>query len=124
MASLIALGHYALRVFVAHNARARVDLDVLTGFGVDEPGKSNVRQLPLARIVDSDCNDVVTLRENLQRMLDILGHKIRDEEDDRLLLESPREVIDNRNEVGSFPCGLERQQVAHDSKIGRASCRE
>ena len=69
----------------AHLGVARVHVDHGTGFGIDETSDADVRQVPFTRILDGDCHHVVSLREKLERALDLGSQEIRDQENDRFV---------------------------------------
>jgi hypothetical protein len=60
-------GH-ALRVSLAHVRTTRVNLERVACLGIHQPRDSYVRQIALARILDRNRDDVVSLRQDLQRM--------------------------------------------------------
>src|SRR6266436_5977748 len=110
------LGRCPTRVCLTNIGTAGVDLERITGFGINQPRDPNVRQIALARILHGDCHNVVPLRQDLQRMRDICFQKIGDDEYDRLLVEHFCDVIDRGHHVGSAPDRLEREEVANDSQ--------
>ena len=55
----------------AHRGVARVDVERLARLGIDEPHEPDVGQRALARILERHRDDVVPLREQLERTLDV-----------------------------------------------------
>jgi hypothetical protein len=116
MLARLPLGQHLLRVGFSYLRMAGVDLERLTGLGIDEARDPDIRKLSLARVLDRDRNDVVTLCEQLERMIDVCLEKVRDDEHDRVLVQHPRDIVDCRHHVRSPTDGLEGEQIADDAQ--------
>ena len=64
----------------------------------------------------SRSNDIVSLRENLERTLDVGSVEVRDQEDDRLLRQRARKVARDARDIGAFPSRLERENVSKNTQ--------
>ena len=80
---------------------ARVDVERLAGFRIDEAHQPDVGQNALARIFERHRDDVVPLREQLERLLDVVAKEVRYEKDDRLVREHLVEVLGRAADVGA-----------------------
>ena len=90
-----------LRVRGAHRAVAGVHLEVSARLGVDEPRHAEVGELALAGIVEHDAHDVVALAQAPQRALGVGRHPVGDDEDDGVVRQQPRRVIERSGQVGA-----------------------
>ena len=61
-------------------------------------------------------DDVVPLRQQLERMVDVRLQKIRDDEHDRLVIQHLGDVVDRRHHVSPGTHRLKREQIADDSQ--------
>src|SRR4051812_46209547 len=68
MLSLLALGRHTRGIRLANDGAARIDLECLARFGVDEPRDADVGEVALARVFDGQRDDIVPLRQQLERM--------------------------------------------------------
>src|SRR3954447_25735330 len=100
----------------AHGGVARVDVERLARLGIDEPRETDVGQRPLARIIHGHGDDVVPLREQLERMLDVLRLEIRHDEDDRLVRDHLARELERGGEIGARTDGFEDEKVAHETE--------
>src|ERR1700737_186538 len=103
---------YSSRIGIAHLRVAGIDLEGLPGLRIDEPSDANVGEKALAWILDGYGDDIMTLRQQLERMIDVRLEKIGDDEHDRMLVKHPRDVIDRSHHVRSAANRLERQKTA------------
>jgi hypothetical protein len=116
MLALLALGKNTIRVRAANARAACIQFDRITRLWIDEPSNTDVGEVALAWILDRNGHDIVTLRQQLQGMGDVILEEIRHDEHDGVLVEHSRHVIDRANHIGSFPHGLERENVADDTQ--------
>ena len=65
----------------------------IDGFRIDEASDADVGQKTLAGILDGYGDDVVTLRQKLERVIDVRLEEIRHDEHDRVLIQHPRDVV-------------------------------
>src|ERR1700687_158788 len=107
---------YPSRVGIAHLRVAGIDLERLSGLRIDEPSDANVGEKALAWILDGYGDDIMTLRQQLERMIDVRLEKIGDDEHDRMLVKHPRDVIDRSQHVRSAANRLQRQKIADDTQ--------
>ncbi len=113
---MLPLGGDPRRVRVANRGMAGIDLGRFPGLGVDQPRDPDVGKVALARIFYGDRDDVVPLRQQLERMVDIPLEKIRHDEHDRLVIQHFGYIVDRRHHVRPGTHWLEREQVADDSQ--------
>src|SRR5690349_21570266 len=116
MAALLTIGGSPLVELRPDFRIAGVDADGVTRLRVDEPNDAEVGKLLLARVLDADGDEVVPLREELERPLDVLAEKIRHEKDDRLVREHLDQVIGRTRDVGARSFRLEDEQVANEAE--------
>ena len=100
----------------AHLRVARVDVERLPVSGSTNRARPMSGSSLLARIVHRHGDDVVPLREQLERLLEVGRLKIRDDEDDRLVREHLARVLERGGQVGAASHRLEREQVAHEAQ--------
>src|ERR1700682_4869216 len=101
---------YPSRVGIAHLRAAGIDLERLSGLRIDEPSDANVGEKALARILDGYGDDIMTLRQELERMIDVGLEEIGHDEDDRVLVQHPRDIVDRGHHVRSAANRLEPQK--------------
>ena len=64
------LGRHLLGVGFSNLGMTRVDFERVTGLWIDQARDADIRKLALARILDRDRHDVVTLRQQLERVVE------------------------------------------------------
>src|SRR5581483_5835600 len=83
---LAPLGLRRLGVARAQPCATRVDANVASGLGVDQPQLADVGELLLARVTDLDCDHLVTSGQLKQRLAPVAwAAEVRDEDDQRAL---------------------------------------
>ena len=95
----------------AHFRIARVDVDHVPRFRVDEPDHADVRQHTLTRILERHGNHVVALRKHLDGPLDVRAEEVRYEKDDRFVCEHLVQILRRATDVRSATHRFERQDV-------------
>lgn len=103
-------------VIISDPARAGIDLEGLAGFGIDKTRQPDIGQISLAWVFYCHGDDVMPLRENLQRSLDVGRVEIRDQENDCLLAERTGEVACESGDVRSAADRLKSQDIAKDAQ--------
>src|SRR5688572_6257626 len=116
MLSLFSFPTHARGVGAANGRMAGVDLERHARFRIDEARDADVRQVPLTWILYRHRDHVVALRHQLQWLIDVSRKKIRDDKNDRVLLEHAGRVIDGRNQIGATANGLEGEKVPNDAE--------
>ena len=60
----------------AHGRMRRIDFDHRTRFGILQPSGPDVGEYPFRGILEGHGDDIVSLRESRQRLLEIIGEKV------------------------------------------------
>jgi hypothetical protein len=100
----------------AHLRVARIDVERRAGLRIDQPHETDVRERALARVLDRHRDDVVPLREQLERPLDVRAEEVGDEKDDRLVREHLVEILRRAADVRAWRSGLEGEDVADQAQ--------
>src|ERR1700682_913698 len=113
MLSGFSLRRHELQIGSAHQRVAGVDLESFPRFRIDEARDPDVGDQSLAGILDAYGDDIVTLRKQLERMIDVRLEEIGDDEYDCVLVQHPCDVINGGHHVRSTANRLERQKIAN-----------
>jgi hypothetical protein len=104
--------------------RRRVEQKPLSGFRVFYFDPPHLREFAFARIVDSYRDDFVTPRQPTELILPAPGTKIREDDDNRPVIEELAGIRKRQLEVGTPPLWPERQHVTNYSQgVSSALCR-
>ncbi len=98
---VLPLGCGGCRKAAAQPGAARVDAQLPSGLGIDEPESAGIRQLLLARVADLDRDHVVATRELEQRPAPVArATEIRHEQDHRALSRERARAAKRRTQGG------------------------
>src|SRR2546423_14408049 len=104
-------------VGIANLRVAGIHLKRVSRFWVDETSDADVREKTLARILDRDCDDIVTLCQQLEGVVNVRFEEIGNDEYDCVLVQHPRNVVDCGHHVGASTNSLESQNIPADVQI-------